>query len=165
MYNRKQTYTLNRINYMTICVFDIDGTMANIDHRLGFVRSQPKNWPAFERAIPHDSVNEAVASVYKRFVADPSVTVVLASGRSETGRILTATWYTDNKLDGYNALYMRAAGDYRSDIIVKQEILDQIVIDFGHKPDMVFDDRPGVVDMWRSNGIWVFDCNQTRATF
>jgi len=30
---------------------------------------------------------------------------------------------------------------------------------------MVFDDRKRVVDMWRRNGIWVFDCNQSGQEF
>ena len=53
-----------------LVVFDIDGTLAKIDHRLGFVRSKPKNWKAFDAGIPNDKVrrtsneNYYVLSVY-----------------------------------------------------------------------------------------------------
>ena len=52
---------------------------------------------------------------------------------------------------------MRADNDYRHDDIVKKELLDQIVVDFGKKPDIVFDDRPRVVKMWRAKGVFVAD--------
>jgi hypothetical protein len=146
-----------------LVVFDIDGTLANIEHRLDYVRSKPKNWKAFDAGIPNDKVNLPVAEVFTSMLFHPDI--VLASGRNERSRKATEDWLWDNKLRGYQKLYMRKADDFRSDDIVKQEILDQIIADYGRKPDMVFDDRKRVVDMWRRNGIWVFDCNQSGQEF
>lgn len=148
---------------MLIC-FDIDGTLANIEHRLDYVRSKPKNWKAFDAGIPNDTCNIAVTSVFDSMVRDFH-DVVLASGRNERSRQATIDWLADMELNGYQKLYMRKADDYRSDDIVKQEILDQIVIDYGKKPDMVFDDRPRVVKMWRDNGIFVFNVYQGTEDF
>lgn len=47
-----------------LVVFDIDGTLANIEHRLDYVRSKPKNWKAFDAGIPNDKVNEPVAAIF-----------------------------------------------------------------------------------------------------
>jgi 3-dehydroquinate dehydratase-2 len=47
-----------------LVVFDIDGTLANIEHRLDYVRSKPKNWKAFDAGIPNDKVNPHVAEVF-----------------------------------------------------------------------------------------------------
>ena len=41
-------------------IFDIDGTVANIDHRLDYVRSHPKNWNAFDAGIPNDGVRRPI---------------------------------------------------------------------------------------------------------
>jgi hydroxymethylpyrimidine pyrophosphatase-like HAD family hydrolase len=41
---------------MALICFDIDGTLANIEHRLDYVRSKPKNWKAFDSGIPNDVV-------------------------------------------------------------------------------------------------------------
>ena len=147
-----------------LVVFDIDGTLANIEHRLGYVRSKPKNWAAFDAGIPNDKVNAPVAAVFHQMV-DAGHAVILASGRNERSRAATEQWLAENKLRGYQKLYMRKADDFRGDDIVKQEILDEIIRDYGKKPDMVFDDRKRVVDMWRRNGIWVFDCNQSGEEF
>jgi hypothetical protein len=147
-----------------LVVFDIDGTLANIEHRLDYVRSKPKNWKAFDAGIPNDKVNEPVAEVFFTLV-NAKHTVVLASGRNERSRQATEDWLRANDMIDYEKLYMRKADDFRGDDIVKQEILDQIIADYGRKPDMVFDDRKRVVDMWRRNGIWVFDCNQSGQEF
>lgn len=148
-----------------LVVFDLDGTLANIEHRLSYVRSKPKNWKAFEAGIPHDAVNQAVAEVFHSLKRTGN-TIIFASGRNETSRDATMKWLMDNDLWNHSAkLYMRKAEDYRSDVIVKREILDDIVADFGKMPDMVFDDRPGVVRMWREEGIFVFDVYQGTEDF
>lgn len=146
-----------------LVVFDIDGTLANIEHRLDYVRSKPKNWKAFDAGIPNDRVNTPVADIF--WALRDKATILLASGRNERSRQATVEWLNRNCFGSYAKLYMRKADDFRSDDIVKQEILDQIIADYGKKPDMVFDDRKRVVDMWRRNGIWVFDCNQSGQEF
>lgn len=148
-----------------LVVFDIDGTLAKIDHRLHFVRSKPKNWPAFDAGIPNDSVNQPVAEAFHA-LSQSGNTIIFASGRNERSRQATEDWLKNNLLwQNGTKVYMRKADDYRSDDIVKKEILDQIVADFGQKPDMVFDDRPRVVKMWRDHGIFVFDVYQGEEDF
>lgn len=152
---------------MSLVCFDIDGTLAKIDHRLGFIRSKPKNWPAFNAGIPNDLVNEPVAKIYRHFALSPysDATVILASGRSEEVRSLTEDWLRSNGLTGYQKLYMRKSKDYRSDDIVKDEIIDQIFEDFDKLPDLWFDDRPRVVRAVRKRGIFVFDVYQGEEDF
>lgn len=141
-----------------LVVFDIDGTLANIEHRLGYVRSKPKNWKAFDAGIPNDKVNEPVAEIYRQMIY-AGHNVVLATGRNKRSHDATVDWFVKNDLPR-RKLYMRKADDFRSDDIVKQEILDEIIADYGKKPDMVFEDRPRVIRMWRDNGIFVFDVFQ-----
>ena len=148
---------------MLVC-FDIDGTLANIEHRLDYVRSKPKNWKAFDAGIPNDRVNEPVAEVFDVMVMGDH-DVVLASGRNERSRQATENWLLKNGLGHYAKLYMRKADDFRGDDIVKQEILDEIIADYGKKPDIWFDDRPRVVKAIRSRGVFVFDVYQGTVDF
>jgi phosphoglycolate phosphatase-like HAD superfamily hydrolase len=148
---------------MLVC-FDIDGTLADCRHRLHYVRTKPKNWAAFDAGIPHDTLIQTTAEIFRQ-MTDAGHAVVLATGRNEASRVATETWLANNRLRGYLKIYMRADGDYRADDIVKGEMLEQIIADYGQKPDMVFDDRPRVVAMWRAAGIWVFDCNQSGVDF
>ncbi len=150
---------------MLIC-FDIDGTLANIEHRLDYVRSKPKNWKAFDAGIPNDKVNEPVARVFLSMAAsDFNNDIVLASGRNERSRQSTEDWLEINGLGHYDKLYMRKADDYRADNIVKNEIIDEIVADYGKLPDLWFDDRPRVVKAVRARGIFVFDVYQGEEDF
>jgi hypothetical protein len=147
-----------------LVVFDLDGTLANIEHRLDYVRSKPKNWKAFDAGIPNDAVNEPVAEVFDTLVMGDH-TVILASGRSERSRQATEDWLRKNSFGSYKKLYMRKADDYRCDSIVKDEIIDDIVADYGKLPDMWFDDRPRVVKAVRARGIFVFDVYQGEDAF
>lgn len=140
--------------------------MANIEHRLDYVRSKPKNWPAFDAGIPNDKVNEPVARVFHSMIAsDFNNDVILASGRSERTRQATEDWLELNGLGHYDKLYMRKADDFRGDDIVKDEIIDEIVEDYGKLPDMWFDDRPRVVRAVRARGIFVLDVYQGEENF
>jgi hypothetical protein len=148
-----------------LVAFDIDGTLANIEHRLDYVRTKPKNWKAFDAGIPNDKVNQSVAMMFWALQEQEMHDIILASGRNERSRQATEQWLTHNALGGYQKLYMRKADDFRSDDIVKLEILDEIIADYGRKPDMVFDDRPRVVRAWRSQGIFVFNVYQGEEDF
>jgi phosphoglycolate phosphatase-like HAD superfamily hydrolase len=148
-----------------LIVFDIDGTLADINHRLDYIRSKPKNWKAFEAGIANDSLNEPVWKVYKSLTLYGIHDIVLATGRSESSRKATEAWLRRWTIDEYKKLYMRPADDYRTDDIVKREMLDQIIADYGRKPDMVFEDRPRVIRMWRDNGIFVFNVYQGEEDF
>jgi len=151
---------------------DIDGTVADLEHRRKYVASKPKNYPAFERGIRDDRpIMQVINTVIRLYEA--GWTVVMCSGRREVQREATVAWLSKHNVP-YHALYMRhefeyevpgdpSSGvkksrkgglmpDYRADYIVKKELLDQARSD-GYDPDVVFDDRDQVVQMWRDNGI------------
>lgn len=148
-----------------LILFDIDGTLANTEHRLRFVKTKPKNWPAFARASINDNVIEPVRYLMDLIATDPNSTILLASGRSEVDKEVTEKWLDKNNINSYKKLYMRKKEDFRHDGIVKSEILDQIIEDWGKKPDAVFDDRPSVVDMWKERGVFVFSVYQGTEDF
>jgi phosphoglycolate phosphatase-like HAD superfamily hydrolase len=131
-------------------LFDIDGTLADCSHRLHHIQASPKDWRTFfaeckgDFPIPH---MVKLATV----LCDADQEIVYVSGRSDECRDETVAWLIRNGLPE-SALYMRKAGDYRADDIVKGELLDQIIAD-DWQPVMAFDDRDRVVKMWRERGI------------
>ena len=134
-----------------IVVFDLDGTLANAEHRMHWVSSKPKNWAACDAAIPQDTVYTDIAWILDFLPSDTRT--ILCTGRSENVREATEQWLKDNHIE-YDALYMRLSGDFRKDSIVKVELLQQIIYDYG-KPYLWFDDRQQVVDAIRAEGIRV----------
>jgi phosphoserine phosphatase len=135
-----------------IVIFDIDGTLANIEHRRGYVASKPKNFKAFNAAIPQDTPHEEIVFLAKTFV-DQGHTVLLCSGRGEESREVTVKQMAEFGV-AFQKLFMRSLNDYRADNIVKVELLAEIRKEFG-EPYLWFDDRKQVVDAIREQGVRV----------
>jgi hydroxymethylpyrimidine pyrophosphatase-like HAD family hydrolase len=131
-------------------LFDIDGTLANIEHRRAYVQTKPKNWPAFNRAMVHDTAYDDIIWLAQNFY-EQGHTIVICSGRGAENKDVTVKWLDDNDIK-FHGLYMRPIHDSRRDDIIKFELLEEIRKDYG-EPFMVFDDRDQVVNMWRQNGI------------
>lgn len=142
---------------MMLIGFDIDGTVADRTHRRRFVTTKPKNWKAFNEAMLDD---QPIMPIIKLAGTLHSVghQVFFQSGREGSAKHRTNTeawlaahvgvWTRDVPL------FMRRAKDFRADYIVKEEILDELIIPhFGRQPDLIFDDRNSVVEMWRRRGI------------
>lgn len=129
---------------------DIDGTIADLTHRRVYVESRPKNWPAFEKTMhldtPIQPIIDAVRALY-----DSGWTVVMCTGRGAQKKDVTLDWLAKYEVP-HHAIYTRAEKDYRLDSIIKAELLAQARAD-GFDPDVVFDDRNQVVEMWRAENV------------
>lgn len=103
-----------------------------------------------------DAPNQPVVALYKTLWDSQSYQLILVSGRGEESRKITETWLTWNSIP-FDRLLMRPAGDFRSDVEVKQGILDRL---WSEGAEILFavDDRNAVVDMWRRNGITCLQC-------
>lgn len=135
-----------------VIVFDIDGTLADIEHRRAYVASRPKNYIAFNAAMHLDTPHHDIIFL-NHLMRDAGHKVILCSGRSEENRSVTENWLQKNNVY-FDDLYMRANQDYRKDSIIKVELLYQIKAKHGI-PYLWFDDRNQVVDAIRDEGIRV----------
>lgn len=131
-------------------VYDVDGTLSDPEHRRQYVAVKPKNWPAFERGMKDDPPQQDIIWLLQ-LMQTAGVTILIATGRSEDNRAVTEAWLAEHGIT-YAKLYMRSKKDYRSDDIVKSEILDQMLAD-GYNPTMAVDDRNQVVAEWRRRGL------------
>jgi predicted kinase len=137
---------------MRAILFDIDGTLADCEHR----RVHLPNWGKFFGEMHLDPVIEPVAFLARQIQLSREAAVIIVTARPEDYRLVTQTWLRENFI-AYDAIYFRPKGDYREDSIVKAEILQQI-IDDGYEPFLVVDDRPQVVKMWREYGLMCLQC-------
>jgi hypothetical protein len=135
---------------MKCYVFDLDGTLADCQHRIYYIQYDPPEWRAFFAACDKDIPIQHVIQLAKTLYRD-GTTIVYVSGRSDECRDKTVAWMENNGLLPTH-LYMRKQGDHRPDYKVKSELLDQLLAD-GFEPIMAFDDRDQVVKMWRDRGI------------
>jgi hydroxymethylpyrimidine pyrophosphatase-like HAD family hydrolase len=70
-----------------IVIFDIDGTLANGDHRVKHVREKPKNWPKYNALMSKDTVHEHVRIMYQTLLQTCEFGIYIVSGREDlTGK-------------------------------------------------------------------------------
>jgi len=137
-------------------IFDIDGTLLDISHRLHLIKKNPPNWKEFKRPsrkkwdtprLPIINIAVALQKAGHR--------IILCSGRTTSERNDTVSSLS-RFFDPMPPLYMRREGDYRPDTEVKAMILEMLR-EIRFNPVMAFDDRPAVVRMWKENGLIVAD--------
>ena len=167
------------MNEIIIC--DIDGTIADIEHRRPHVAGKKKDFESFYAEQENDLVKLPTLAVLNGLCRNGEYDLLFVSGRPEKYRYETELWLaswcdiymknsvlderikarykiTDGWLKNWNynyeclGLLMRPDDDNRSDAVVKEEIyLNEI------KPHysvfMVLDDRNKVVEMWREHGL------------
>lgn len=101
-------------------VFDIDGVLADVRHRLGHLERRPKDWEAFFAAAPLDPPLAEGLALAGRLAADHDV--VYLTGRPERLREVTRHWLVTHGLVP-GPLYMRSDGDHRPAPVIKVEAL------------------------------------------
>jgi len=113
-----------RSTRVTYAVFDIDGVLADVRHRLHFIATRPKNWRAFFEAATADpplqvGIDRALAAVVA------GLTIVYLTGRPENYRQATQAW-----LDRFGlppgALHMRGSNDHRPARATKVAVLREL---------------------------------------
>ena len=147
---------------MGFYIFDLDGTLCNIDHRLHHL--EKSRWDLFFEACVDDEPVPDVINLFNDLVRDFH-RVEIWSGRSDAVIRQTHEWLdkhllqdmdiVDVDLKGAPSNYltrMRQDGDFTPDDQLKKSWMKNH-LKTGPKPTMIFDDRQRVVDMWREMGI------------
>lgn len=135
-----------------LVVFDLDGVLADCTHRLPHIQKQPKDWDAFFAACKDDEVIEAGQMILYALGENAGCEIEIWTGRPMTTFEATRNWLHKHLLAGHLLTRMRDPNDRRPDHILKEEWLHEC----RRYPDLVFEDRQRVVDMWRRNGVPVY---------
>lgn len=130
-------------------IFDVDGTLANVDPYIHLVRGPNKDYDAFHEASIDALPNFEVVEMLNQAFFD-QIHVIIVTSRRETWRGLTSMWLAKNDI-GHHALYMRGNDDYRSDYEVKKDILNNIAKHW--RVIHAVDDNPSVIALWEEHGI------------
>lgn len=122
-------------------ITDIDGTVAHMNGKRG-----PFEWHNVgldDPDLPTITTLQALKTA--------GATILAVSGRDGSCRKETEEWLKKHKVP-FDGLFMRPAGDYRKDSLIKEEIYNNDIKD-NYNIVMVFDDRNQVVSTWRKLGL------------
>lgn len=134
-----------------IAIIDIDGTIADLSHRLHFIKGEPpKDWEAFFDAMDEDSPIKGMKSLV--WAISSNYTIVYLTGRPDSHRRQTMSWLVRHEFPEGD-LIMRKTGDHRPDTTVKAELYRDAVLANRGEAKLVIEDRKQVVEMWRALGI------------
>lgn len=143
-------------------ICDIDGTIADLKHRLHYVKQDKKDWKSFFNEMEKDGVIEDIKDLVLQYKGN-GYPIIFVSGRPDSHREQTKNWlenvaFKDIKFkegEDYATILMRRSFDHRPDDEVKRDILlNYLKVDNVHT---VIDDRPRVVRMWKSFNLPVID--------
>lgn len=135
-------------------IFDIDGTLLDIQHRVHLIRPPngvKKDWQGFRAQASNDAIIQPIAWLARVLFNQHDVRIVITTGRMEEERPVTVEMLAAHGVN-FSKMYMRKQDDFRADTIVKLEMLEALRAD-GYNPQLVFDDRATVVAMWREQGL------------
>lgn len=138
-----------------VIVVDLDGTLANIKHRLHLIQGEKKDFDSFYLSLGGDTPNLWCKAIMDMFWAH-GYDVVIVSARRKSCDGPTRRWLEEHDIKYNDLILTRPEGDHTPDTELKKAWLhgfegrDRILF--------VLDDRTKVVDMWRAEGLTCLQC-------
>ena len=130
-----------------LAVFDIDGVLADVSHRVHFLERPIQDWRSFFAAAVHDPpLTEGVALAVE---AAKECEVIYLTGRPERCRADTVTWLLDQGLP-HGEVHMRPDRDRRPARWLKPRVLREVAA--GRVVALVVDDDLEVCDAYEASG-------------
>ena len=142
-----------------VIIWDIDGVVANCDHRLHYILQTHPDWKSFHAETMRDKPITHAIIVYKA-LALAGVDQVFCTARHEVTRDDTRFWLYTYGLTGYQRLMMRRGDQVGSSAQVKKEMLTDLWPDY--IPILAFEDNPECVQMYRQHGVPCFAADDSQ---
>ena len=151
-----------------VWVFDIDGTLADNEHRMHHLDNGKKEWDAFFSKQHLDEPYQPVIDVLHALANNrPGDEVIIVTARDERFREETLKWI--NKHIAWisnDHVYMRPLGFRGDDDKMKVKIIHTWLQRHpNYQVGAIFDDRHRIIDAFRAEGWYTFECNQSRKEF
>jgi len=135
---------------MDSVIVDLDGTLADCNHRLHFIEQPKKDWNSFFNNCGEDSVIEPVRELIN--MLKEKYMIIILTARPNSIREHTTKWLEDNNIE-YDALFMRGKNDYRKSPVVKSSLIEEMKC-HDYIPIYAIEDRDDCIDMFNSLGIF-----------
>lgn len=139
-------------------IFDLDGTLCDITHRMHFIENGNKDWDGFYKACWMDAPKLPIIEI-NNMCFDANHNIIISSGRSENVRNETIQWLKEHHVY-YDDLMMRPNACFVPDQALKKAWLDQGKMGPIENILFVVEDRDRMVKMWRDQGLTCLQVEQ-----
>ena len=141
---------LERPNKPNAIIVDIDGTVADISHRLQHIKKEDQDWDSFYALCTEDKPIPEMVELVTALNRDNDI--LFLTGRNQSTEFATRKWLREH-FPFYWVLFMpRGREDYGWDKDIKRGCyLSKIAPLYNVK--MVLEDRDQCVKMWRGLGL------------
>jgi hypothetical protein len=132
-------------------IVDLDGTLANHNHRLPYAKSANPNWDVYNEMRANDPVNPNILFLVEslRRAGLGICIMTAASAKYANG---TVQWLEKHSVPK-DLLLMREHGDQRFSCDVKFDLYQSYFLQTGRRVRLVLEDRDKLVAMWREIGL------------
>ena len=128
---------------------DIDGTISDRSHRLHYL-DYKKDWESFfKHSIYDPPLNDTITQIEKSLPNYDKL--IFVTGRPEKYKSVTESWIKSNTSFVDYILMMRGTNDWRDDVIVKYEMLNEIKRSY--EVDVIYEDQEKLARMWEIEGL------------
>ena len=135
--------------YKRLAIFDLDGTLINVDSVRHYVEGKYKNFDSFHNESLNCPPFENVINLINVMHSLSDVYIAIVTGREEKYRDVSEQWLSINNVS-YSVLLMRKNYDYRKNVIIKREIYESI--EDSLSPFVAIDDTLDLRYMWKDIG-------------
>jgi len=151
---------------MKTIIFDIDNTLADQTERetkatcVDLMGNKKLNWDIFEQEnlVANDKPMPQTIELCK--LLSKKYKIIIVTARKIKLGDITEKWLNDQGIE-HDGIYFRNNDDFRPDVEFKESLYNQTLKD-KYDIHMVFDDRPKIIKMWKSKGLYVFECNNLK---
>ena len=139
-------------------IFDVDGTLANCEHRRHFVDGTHgyKDFDAFYDAMALDTPRHEIMQICNMYYMN-DWHIIICTGRPEKYRDITKQWLKSYGIFHHELMMRHDDRRYDADYLVKQDMLN--TIRQSREVHFACDYRQQVVDSWRRNGVVCLQCD------
>lgn len=139
-------------------IFDIDETVAN--------KSKERGYREYDKVDLDTPITPTIAVLRLYFQA--KYKIIFITSRREFCREKTVVWL-DKYIGVEYQLFMRQEKQskkekYTDSELVKLDIYNKSIKDL-YDVEAVFEDRQSVIEMWRGQGLYVFNCRQNNEIY
>ena len=132
-----------------LAIFDLDGTLVDVTKIRHYVEGKKKNFDLFHKESINCPPNEKVLVLNRTLAMNHNVYIAVFTGREEKYRELSEQWLDNNKVS-YHCLLMRSDNDFRSNVIIKNELFENFK--FNYLTYLAIDDTPELRLLWKRVG-------------